>query len=72
MHLQTRTIRVGVDKDTAYYSIITPIYQTSTFRFTDIGITSEYDYTRSSNPTRKALEESISSLEDGAGAIAVE
>jgi len=71
MHLQTRTIHVGVDKDTAYHSVITPIYQTSTFRFTDIGITSGYDYTRSSNPTRKALEESISSLEDGAGAIAV-
>jgi len=71
MHLQTRTIHAGVDKDSAYNSIMTPIYQTSTFRFADIGITRGYDYTRTSNPTRKALEENIASLEGGAGAIAV-
>jgi cystathionine gamma-synthase len=71
MRLQTRTIHTGVDKDTAYNSIMTPIYQTSTFRFEDIGITRGYDYTRTSNPTRKALEENIASLEGGAGAIAV-
>jgi cystathionine gamma-synthase len=62
---------MGVDKDTAYNSIMTPIYQTSTFRFADIGVTRGYDYTRTSNPTRKALEENIASLEGGAGAIAV-
>ena len=71
MRLQTRTIHTGVDKDTAYNSVMTPIYQTSTFRFADIGITRGYDYTRTSNPTRKALEENIASLEGGAGAIAV-
>jgi cystathionine gamma-synthase len=71
MRLQTRTIHTGVDKDTAYNSVMTPIYQTSTFRFQDIGITRGYDYTRTSNPTRKALEENIASLEGGAGAIAV-
>jgi len=71
MHLQTRTIHTGVEKDTAYNSIMTPIYQTSTFRFADIGVTRGYDYTRTSNPTRKALEENIASLEGGAGAVAV-
>jgi cystathionine gamma-synthase len=71
MRLQTRTIHTGVDKDTAYNSIMTPIYQTSTFRFADIGVTHGYDYTRTSNPTRKALEENIASLEGGVGAIAV-
>jgi cystathionine gamma-synthase len=71
MRLQTRTIHTGVDKDTAYNSIMTPIYQTSTFRFADIGVTRGYDYTRTSNPTRKALEENIASLEGGAGAVAV-
>jgi cystathionine gamma-synthase len=71
MRLQTRTIHTGVDKDTAYNSIMTPIYQTSTFRFADIGVTRGYDYTRTANPTRKALEENIASLEGGAGAIAV-
>lgn len=71
MRLQTKTIHTGVDKDTAYNSIMTPIYQTSTFRFEDIGITRGYDYTRTSNPTRKALEENIAALEGGAGAVAV-
>ena len=71
MRLQTRTIHTGVDKDTAYNSVMTPIYQTSTFRFADIGVTRGYDYTRTSNPTRKALEENIASLEGGAGAVAV-
>jgi cystathionine gamma-synthase len=71
MHLQTRTIHAGVDKDSAYNSVITPIYQTSTFRFADIGVTRGYDYTRTSNPTRKALEENIASLEGGTFAAAV-
>ncbi|MDR1727088.1 MAG: PLP-dependent aspartate aminotransferase family protein [Acidobacteriota bacterium] len=70
MRLQTRTIHVGVDKDTAYNSVITPIYQTSTFRFTDVGVNAGYDYTRAGNPTRRALEENIASLEGGAGAVA--
>lgn len=71
MRLQTTTIHVGVDKDTAYNSVMTPIYQTSTFRFEDIGTTKGYDYTRTSNPTRKALEENIAALEGGAGAAVV-
>jgi cystathionine gamma-synthase len=71
MRLQTRTVHVGVNKDTAYNSIITPIYQTSTFRFEDIGVTRGYDYTRTANPTRTALEENIASLEGGQGASVV-
>jgi cystathionine gamma-synthase len=71
MRLQTKTVHTGVDKDPAYNSVTTPIYQTSTFRFEDIGVTKGYDYTRTSNPTRKALEENIADLEGGAGAVAV-
>jgi cystathionine gamma-synthase len=71
MRLQTKAIHTGVDKDPSYNSVMTPIYQTSTFRFSDIGTTKGYDYTRTSNPTRKALEENIAALEGGAGAIAV-
>ena len=65
MQLQTKTIHAGVNKDSAYNSIITPIYQTSTFRFEDIGTTKGYDYTRTGNPTRTALEENIAALEGG-------
>ena len=71
MRLQTKTIHTGVDKDSAYNSVITPIYQTSTFRFEDVGTTKGYDYTRSGNPTRRSLEENITALEEGAGAAAV-
>ncbi|MFZ1978240.1 MAG: aminotransferase class I/II-fold pyridoxal phosphate-dependent enzyme, partial [Bacteroidota bacterium] len=71
MRFQTKTVHVGVDKDTAYNSVVTPIYQTSTFRFEEVGKTKGYDYTRTLNPTRKALEESIAALEGGAGAKAV-
>jgi cystathionine gamma-synthase len=65
MRLQTKTVHTGVDKDTSYNSVITPIYQTSTFRFEDIGKTKGYDYTRTANPTRTALEENIAALEGG-------
>jgi cystathionine gamma-synthase len=71
MKLSTRAVHTGVNKDTAYNSVITPIYQTSTFRFEDIGTTKGYDYTRSGNPTRRALEESIAALEGGADASIV-
>ena len=71
MRFQTKTVHAGVDKDTAYNSVVTPIYQTSTFRFEEVGKTKGYDYTRTLNPTRKALEESIAALEGGAGAKAV-
>ncbi len=70
MRLQTKAIHCGVDKDSAYNSVITPIYQTSTFRFEEIGKTKGYDYTRTSNPTRKALEENIAVLEGGVAAVA--
>jgi cystathionine gamma-synthase len=71
MDFQTTTIHGGVDKDSAFNSVITPIYQTSTFRFEDIGKTKGYDYTRTANPTRSALEENIAALEGGLLARAV-
>lgn len=71
MRFTTKAIHTGVNKDAAYNSVMTPIYQTSTFRFEDIGTTKGYDYTRTSNPTRRALEENIAALEGGAGAVAV-
>ena len=64
MRFQTKAIHTGVNKDAAYNSVMTPIYQTSTFRFEDIGTTKGYDYTRTSNPTRKALEENIRAFAD--------
>jgi len=71
MRLQTKSIHAGVDKDTAYNSVITPIYATSTFRFEDIGETKGYAYSRTANPTRKALEQNLTALEGGIAAAAV-
>ena len=62
---ETRCVHVGVDKDDTFNSCITPIYPSSTFRFEALGKTKGYDYTRSGNPTRRALEESLASLEGG-------
>lgn len=71
MNTQTKLALAGQRTDTAYNSIVPPIYQTSTFRFEDIGKTKGYDYTRSGNPTRAALEEALAALDGGAGAVAV-
>jgi len=65
MHFETRCVHTGVDKDENYHSATTPIYPTSTFRWTDLNTEPQYDYTRSGNPTRSALEENIASLEGG-------
>jgi O-succinylhomoserine (thiol)-lyase len=67
MHFETRCVHVGVDKDAAYNSCITPIYPSSTFRWDDLATHRGYEYTRSGNPTRQALEENLASLEGGAG-----
>jgi len=66
MQFETKCVHVGVDKDSNYNSCITPIYPTSTFRWIDVQTNKGFDYTRSGNPTRRALEESIAALEGGA------
>jgi len=71
MSFQTDTIHAGVAPDKAYGAIMTPIYQSSTFVFEDIGKHRGFDYTRSGNPTRKALEDSLCALEGCSSASAV-
>jgi O-succinylhomoserine (thiol)-lyase len=65
MQFQTRCVHTGVDKDTSFNSVITPIYQSSTFYYDDLDSPPPFDYTRSGNPTRTALEENLASLEGG-------
>lgn len=66
----TRAVHAGVNKDTLFNSCTTPIYTSSTYYWNDLTTNSGYDYTRSANPTRKALEENIAALEGGVGAQA--
>ncbi len=66
--LATRCVHAGVQPDSAYGAVMPPIYQSSTFAFRDVCTNAGYDYTRSGNPTRAALEEAIALLEAGGGA----
>lgn len=67
---ETQSVHTGVNKDTLYNSCTTPIYPSSTFYWNDLNTNSGYDYTRSGNPTRKALEENLAALEGGVAAQA--
>ena len=64
----TQCVHAGVQPDPTYGAVMPPIYQSSTFAFRDVCTNAGYDYTRSGNPTRAALEEAIAVLEGGAGA----
>lgn len=66
---ETRAIHAGQDPDPATGAIITPIYQTSTFVQEAVGEHKGYDYARSDNPTRTALQTALASLEGGAWAL---
>lgn len=65
MQFETKCVHVGTDKDTAFNSVMTPIYPTSTFYWDDLSTHRGFDYTRSGNPTRRALEENLAALEGG-------
>ncbi|MDZ4683737.1 MAG: PLP-dependent aspartate aminotransferase family protein [Planctomycetaceae bacterium] len=65
MQFQTRCVHTGVDKDATFLSATTPIYPSSTFRWDDLNTNRGFDYTRSGNPTRRALEENLAALEGG-------
>ena len=70
MRFETAAIHSDGGPDPAYGAIVPPIYQTSTFVFEDVGKTKGYDYSRSGNPTRKALEDTIAVLEGGKAGFA--
>ena len=59
----TRAIRIGQDPDTATGSTIVPIYQTATYTQQAVGVHKGFDYSRSGNPTRVALEKQLANLE---------
>jgi cystathionine gamma-synthase len=66
--LDTRVVHAGLDPDPTYGSVIPPIHQTSTFRQRAPGeFTGDFDYSRSANPTRTALELALGELEGGLG-----
>lgn len=65
MKFGTKAIHAGVQADPATGAIMTPIYQTSTYVQEEIGTHGEYEYSRTQNPTRHALEKNLAALENG-------
>lgn len=65
MNIATQAAQIGLDWDTRTGAVTVPIYQTATFRHPGLGQSTGYDYSRSGNPTRQALEEGIARLEGG-------
>jgi cystathionine beta-lyase/cystathionine gamma-synthase len=68
-HFETRAIHVGQAADSATGAVLTPIYQTSTYVQEAVGVHKGYEYSRTDNPTRTALQTALASLEEGAWAL---
>ncbi|MGH7715937.1 MAG: trans-sulfuration enzyme family protein, partial [Vulcanimicrobiaceae bacterium] len=64
MRFSTRAIHTGQDADPATGATIVPIYQTSTYTQSAVGEHKGFDYSRTVNPTRVALEQQLAALED--------
>lgn len=65
LKFNSKTIHGGQEPDKAYGAVMPPIYQTSTYAQTTPGEHNGYEYSRSANPTRTALEKSLASIENG-------
>ncbi len=70
MKFETTAIHAGNRPDAATGAISVPVYQTSTFVFEDVGKTRGWNYSRTANPTRKVLEDTIAQLEGGKAGFA--
>lgn len=70
MNIATQAAQIGLDWDTRTGAVSVPIYQTATFRHPGLGQSTGFDYTRSGNPTRQALEEGIARLDRGSRGFA--
>src|ERR1700755_685095 len=70
MDFETRAIHDGQEPDPATGAVTVPIYQTSTYVQDAVGEHKGYDYSRSGNPTRTALQECLASLENAEHGVA--
>ncbi len=67
---ETLAVHGGQEPDPTTGAVMTPIYQSSTFKQDRVGVHKGYEYARTGNPTRTALERSLAVLEDGTFALA--
>jgi cystathionine beta-lyase/cystathionine gamma-synthase len=66
----TRAVHAGVEPDPSTGAIMTPIFQTSTYVQEAVGVHKGWEYSRSRNPTRAALESALATLENGTHGLA--
>ena len=67
----TIAARTGVDTDTAHGAVMPPLYLSSNYSFAGFDQKRKYDYSRSGNPTRDVLAETLTELEGGAGLFGI-
>lgn len=65
LHFESKVLHAGLEPDSATGAIMTPIYQTSTYVQEAPGKHKGYEYSRTQNPTRNALENNLAALENG-------
>ena len=70
MKFATKAIRIGQQPDPTTGSVIVPVYQTTTYVFKDVAQPGPYEYSRSHNPTRTALETCLAGLEEAQHGLA--
>ncbi|MEM8982302.1 MAG: cystathionine gamma-synthase [Pseudomonadota bacterium] len=66
-HSQTAAVRTGLESDVQHGAVVPPLHLSSNFTFAGFGKPREYDYTRSGNPTRDVLLQTLCELEQGQG-----
>ncbi len=65
----TVAVRTGIETDSQHQAVVPPIYLSTNYSFSGLGDVPQYDYTRSGNPNRGILEQALSELESGCGAV---
>lgn len=66
---ETIAVRAGIETDTQHGAITPPLYLSSNYSFADFNQPREFDYSRSGNPTRQILAQTLADLEQGAGGV---
>ncbi|MCB8967616.1 MAG: cystathionine gamma-synthase [Ardenticatenaceae bacterium] len=68
-HVETLAVHAGMEPDPHTGAVMTPIYQTSTYAQEDVAVHKGYEYSRTDNPTRTALQTALAALEGGQHAL---
>jgi cystathionine gamma-synthase len=67
--MTTRSVRAGIDQDAQHGSVMPPLYLSANYSFAGLGQQRRYDYSRSGNPTRDLLGETLAGMEGGRGCV---